>query len=78
MTITEVGGYKLTQRAQTEAMMRGLGTKAVQGIFRETVAEWPTANGLWFITDGHNTAIISPYDSVVTSVICGSQKSPKR
>lgn len=78
MTITEVGGYKLTQRAQTEAIMRGLGIKAVQSIFRETVHEAPSSNGLWVITDGYNTAVISPLDSIVTSVMCGSQKTPKQ
>lgn len=78
MTLTEVSGYKLTQRAQTEAMMSGLGDKAIRSLFVETTEQWPMPHDLWMITDGRNTALISPYDNLVTSLAKGSRKPSNR
>ncbi|MDH6199203.1 hypothetical protein M2272_005871 [Mycobacterium frederiksbergense] len=78
MTVLQAGGYRLTERAQAEAQMSGLTQNQVHRILADTVDQVPVSAELWKVTDGKNTLILSPLDSVITSVSRGSQKKPVR
>lgn len=73
----QVGGYRLTERAQTEAQACGLSQGHIHRIMADTVDQVPISADLWKVTDGRNTAIVSPYDSVITSISKGSSKRPR-
>jgi hypothetical protein len=78
MPVAQAGGYRLTDRAQSEAQLRGLSQADIQHILANTIDQEIMPNDLWMVTDGRNTAILSPLDSVITSVIRGSRKTSRR
>lgn len=73
MNAPQVCGYALTSRAANEANLSGMTIDSLRHILAQTVAERRARGtaGLWFVTDGLNTALISPIDSCVTSVCRG-------
>lgn len=78
MTVLQAGGYRLTSRAQAEARTTGLTQVEVHRILSNTVDQVPVSADLWKVTDGRNTVILSPMDSVITSVARGSSKPVRR
>lgn len=73
----QAGGYRLTERAMQEAAACGLAQPQIHRILADTVDQVPVSPYLWKVTDGRNTAIISPQDSVIASVSRGSNKKAR-
>lgn len=73
MTNDAVGGYRLTNGAQKEAQVRGVSIREIHNILTCTVHEEPAHN---VVTDGRNTAFVSPWDGLIASVVRGSRKKP--
>lgn len=68
MSPVSAGGYRLTDRAQSEARLRNVSQPDIQHVLANTIDQNPMPNDLWMVTDGRNTVILSPLDSVITSV----------
>ena len=74
MTTPHAGGYRLTDRAQSEARIRNVTQHDIHLVLANTIDQTVMPHDQWMVTDGRNTVILSPLDSVITSVIKGSRK----
>ena len=74
MTTPHAGGYRLTDRAQSEARIRNVTQHDIHLVLANTVDQTAMPHDQWMLTDSRNTVILSPLDSVITSVIKGSRK----